>query len=107
MKKSQVFLSQQDGEKSFLGWQSTERICSYCKNPGHGARRCAKNPHRNVRCPICERMDHGEETCLYKDRSDYKIEVITRRRRRRKRRGRKIRSGFLTFKKETHMKAEN
>ena len=45
------------------------RICSFCKEPGHGANRCSSNPNRDRRCPICGKIGHSETTCWSKGRT--------------------------------------
>ena len=45
------------------------RICSFCKESGHGAGRCRSNPYRDTRCPNCSKIGHGKETCWTKHRT--------------------------------------
>ena len=46
--------------------RNTTRQCSYCEKSGHGAGRCESNPHRNTRCPRCQKWGHSEATCWIK-----------------------------------------
>lgn len=39
------------------------RICSFCKEEGHAANRCNKNPHRDSICERCGKMGHATATC--------------------------------------------
>ena len=40
-----------------------DRVCSYCRKPGHTANRCESNPHRNTRCSNCNKIGHSAATC--------------------------------------------
>ena len=40
-----------------------DRVCSYCRKPGHTANCCESNPHRNTRCSNCSKIGHSAATC--------------------------------------------
>ena len=42
------------------------RTCSFCKEQGHSANRCPKNPHRDATCERCGKMGHTIATCWSK-----------------------------------------
>ena len=39
-----------------------DRVCSYCRKPGHTANRCESNPHRNIRRSSCNKIGHSAAT---------------------------------------------
>lgn len=42
------------------GGKQGERLCSYCREPGHGASRCPKNLPRNTIFLSCDKLGHSE-----------------------------------------------
>lgn len=52
-----------------VGQFEAGRICSFCKEPGHGANRCSSNPNRDKRCTTCGKIGHSETTCWSKGRT--------------------------------------
>ena len=47
-----------------------DRVCSYCRKPGHAANRCESNPHRNKRCINCNKIGHSAATCWSANREN-------------------------------------
>ena len=50
--------------------RNTPRQCSHCQKSRQGAGRCESNPHRNTRCPRCQKWGHSEATCWIKIKSE-------------------------------------
>ena len=44
-------------------FKQDDRVCSYCRKPGHTANQCESNPHRNTRCSNCNKFGHSAATC--------------------------------------------
>lgn len=71
MAKLGLFMKKKKGDARGAGASRQEqnlreRLCYYCREPGRGASRCPKNPHRNTVCPRCGKLEHSEATCWTK-----------------------------------------
>ena len=62
VKKSQIPSS----DVRNAGFSNDVPTCSYCKEGGHYATGCSKNPDRDTTCPRCGKKGHSEPRCWKK-----------------------------------------